>query len=973
VDDFYYLARTALVKDEAHYDKFDRAFAAYFKGVELLTDFTQDVPLEWLRKTLELELSPEQKAAIEKMGWDELMETLKKRFEEQKERHEGGSKMIGTGGTSPFGAYGYNPQGIRIGQAGGRNKSAVKVWDQRAYKDYDDTKELGTRNIKVALRRLRRFAREGAADELDLDDTIHCTAANAGMLDIKMVPERHNKVKVLLLMDVGGTMDEHIHRVEELFSAAKTEFKHLEFYYFHNCVYDFVWKNNRRRYSEKTATWDVIRKYNKDYKLIFVGDATMSPYEILQPGGSVEYNNEEGRRRVAAAPDARLPEVRLDQPRAAGRLAVPAEHFHRAATAQPAHVPAHAGRAGRRDALAEQMTVGVGALALLAALASGCASLPGADARRGAARRRHSRHAAAGTGPRRGAGRDPGPGRLKALLERFLDLVRLGRVVARDDVDDTEWSRLIDATPAQVRSLLQTEGYFQPRGPPGTPARPRAAGQPDLVRVIVEPGQRARVSAASPSRPKASSNAAPPRRRPCRGHAGPDPQGLALPSGQRVPQCRLGRGQGRRAGQAARGRLCHAAFSGTGGRSRRGQAGGAHLRGRGQRAAVPLRQAAHRRPGHPRRAHRGLLRRRARRGAPVTEACCWTSRTGCRSPACSTASASRWTPTPAGRRSRRGGAAAGIAAAGLHLRPGLQRQHARARFGGTPVPARVRLCGAVAPEDRTGRLRQAWDGEISSHPGEGLYRNLIGGAVERLLSDTDEVLSQRVRIGRAQDTTRLERLFFAELERSLRRTDAGDRNSATAGSLNFHGGWRDLDSIVLPSDGETLSIQLGIGRSRGTDADSGTFGRAYGRLTVYRPLGRTWYGQARVELGRVFLGSNMVVPESQKWRAGGDDSVRGYAYRTLGPLVDGAWAAARSLATGSLELARPIRRRCLRSGAPCSSTPATPPIRSASSSPKLGYGVGVRWRSPVGPLRLDLARAQKTGKARLHFSVGIAF
>jgi uncharacterized protein with von Willebrand factor type A (vWA) domain len=293
IDKFYFLSRTTLVKDEANFDKFDRAFSAYFKGVELLTDFTQDVPLEWLRKTLELELSAEEKAAIEKMGWDELMETLKKRFEEQKERHEGGNRMIGTGGTSPFGANGYNPQGIRIGQAGGRNKSAVKVWDQRAYKDYDDTKELGTRNIKVALRRLRRFAREGAEMELDLDGTIHHTAAQAGLLDIRMQPERHNKVKVLLLMDVGGTMDEHVHRVEELFSAAKSEFKHLEFFYFHNCVYDFVWKNNRRRFAEKTATWDLIRTYNKDWKLVFVGDATMSPYEILQPGGSVEYNNEE--------------------------------------------------------------------------------------------------------------------------------------------------------------------------------------------------------------------------------------------------------------------------------------------------------------------------------------------------------------------------------------------------------------------------------------------------------------------------------------------------------------------------------------------------------------------------------------------------------------------------------------------------------------------------------------------------------
>ncbi len=293
IGDFYYLSRCVLVKDEKHYDKFDRAFAAYFKGVEMVADFTKDIPLEWLRKNLELELSAEDKAKIEKMGWDELMETLKKRFEEQKERHEGGSKWIGTGGTSPFGANGFNPQGIRIGQEKSRNKSAVKVWDQRAYKDYDDSQELGTRNIKVALRRLRKFARQGSAEELDLDDTIRSTAANAGWLDIKMVPERHNNVKVLLLMDVGGTMDEHIARVEELFSASKSEFKHLEFYYFHNCVYDFMWKNNRRRFSEKFATLDIIRKYNKDYKLIFIGDATMSPYEILQPGGSVEYNNAE--------------------------------------------------------------------------------------------------------------------------------------------------------------------------------------------------------------------------------------------------------------------------------------------------------------------------------------------------------------------------------------------------------------------------------------------------------------------------------------------------------------------------------------------------------------------------------------------------------------------------------------------------------------------------------------------------------
>jgi uncharacterized protein len=293
VDEFYHLARLSLVKNEAHFDKFDRAFATYFRGTVAEVDLSKDIPLDWLRKQFERELTAEDKAKIEAMGWDKLMDRIKQLMEEQKERHEGGNKWIGTGGTSPFGAHGYNPEGIRIGQDKSRNRNAVKVWDQREFKDYDDTIELDTRNIKVALRRLRKFARQGAAEVLDLDDTIHCTAANAGMLDIKMIPERHNTVKVLLLMDVGGSMDDHVHRVEELFSAAKSEFKHLEFYYFHNCVYDFMWKNNHRRFTEKVPTWDILRKYNKDYKLIFVGDATMSPYEILQAHGSVEYNNEE--------------------------------------------------------------------------------------------------------------------------------------------------------------------------------------------------------------------------------------------------------------------------------------------------------------------------------------------------------------------------------------------------------------------------------------------------------------------------------------------------------------------------------------------------------------------------------------------------------------------------------------------------------------------------------------------------------
>ncbi|CAM2160922.1 MULTISPECIES: vWA domain-containing protein [Paraburkholderia] len=293
LDDFYFLARMTLVKDEQYFDRFDQAFGAYFRGIEKKSAQAFEIPEDWLKKRLERDFTPEQRAQIEAMGGlDKLMERLKQLFDEQKERHEGGSKWIGTGGTSPFGNGGYNPEGIRIGGEGGQ-RSAVKVWDARAYRDYDDQVEIGTRNIKVALRRLRRFAREGAAEELDLTDTIRSTAANAGWLDLKMVPERHNKVKVLMLLDVGGSMDDHIKRTEELFSAAKAEFKHLEFYYFHNCVYDYLWKNNRRRHAERTSTWDLLHKFTPDYKLIFVGDATMSPYEVLQPGGSVEYNNPE--------------------------------------------------------------------------------------------------------------------------------------------------------------------------------------------------------------------------------------------------------------------------------------------------------------------------------------------------------------------------------------------------------------------------------------------------------------------------------------------------------------------------------------------------------------------------------------------------------------------------------------------------------------------------------------------------------
>jgi uncharacterized protein with von Willebrand factor type A (vWA) domain len=293
IDEFYYLARASLVKDESLYDRFDRVFSAHFKGIQqLFGPPGAEIPEEWLRGLFDRLFSDEEKAKIEAMDWDELMETLRKRLEEQKEEHHGGNKWIGTGGTSPFGQGGYNPAGIRIGSQGGQ-RSAVKVWDQREYRNLDDSIELGTRNLKVALRRLRRFARQGAADELDLPGTIDSTARNAGFLDIKMVPERHNAIKVLLFLDAGGSMDDHVRVCEELFSAAKSEFKHLEYFYFHNCVYEGVWKDNRRRHTEKTSVMDVLHKYAADYKLILVGDATMSPYEITYAGGSVEHFNEE--------------------------------------------------------------------------------------------------------------------------------------------------------------------------------------------------------------------------------------------------------------------------------------------------------------------------------------------------------------------------------------------------------------------------------------------------------------------------------------------------------------------------------------------------------------------------------------------------------------------------------------------------------------------------------------------------------
>jgi hypothetical protein len=297
VDGFYYLARTAMVKDERHLDRFDRAFAASFQGLDAVTPEAVldalDLPEDWLRKLTEKHMTPDERAAVEALGgFDKLMETLRQRLEEQKGRHQGGNKWVGTAGTSPFGAYGYNPEGVRIGQKEGRHGRAVKVWDKREFRNLDDSVELGTRNIKVALKRLRKWARDGAAEELDLDQTIRATAEH-GYLDVQTRPERRNAVKVLLFLDVGGSMDPYVRVVEELFSAAKSEFRHLEHFYFHNCLYEGVWRDNRRRWDAQTPTWDLLRTYGPDWKCIFVGDASMSPYEILHPGGANEHWNSE--------------------------------------------------------------------------------------------------------------------------------------------------------------------------------------------------------------------------------------------------------------------------------------------------------------------------------------------------------------------------------------------------------------------------------------------------------------------------------------------------------------------------------------------------------------------------------------------------------------------------------------------------------------------------------------------------------
>jgi translocation and assembly module TamA len=617
---------------------------------------------------------------------------------------------------------------------------------------------------------------------------------------------------------------------------------------------------------------------------------------------------------------------------------------------------------------------------LLAALwLGGCAALPGPPAATpgpaaSAAAPAAAAPAAAASGPATATGvriEIEAPAELKALLERHLDLVRLGRV-AREEVDDTEWSRLIDATPAQVRDLLQTEGYFSPQvkleRAPG-----RASGQPDLVRLLLDPGPRARVSRVTievEGELERSASAGEPLavatldqlRKAWDLPAGRDFRNPAWSEAKAAALARL-----RAAGYAS------AAWSGT----------GAEIDV--EHDEVRLFVVADSGPlyrwgsleveglvAQDIETVRNLVA--ARRGAPVTEALLLDFQERLQKAGLFETVSVTLDPDPAQAAEARILArlreaplqtwtfGVGVSA---NTGPRASVEHLYRRVFGLAATSRVKI--------EVGKLRQAWDAEVSTNPGVGLYRNLIGGAVERLVSDTDVVLSQHVRLGRAQDAQRVERLFFAEADRSLRVTDAGDRNNAYALSLNFHGGWRNLDSVVLPTDGETLAIELGIGRSNGTNAVAGIFTRSYGRLTVYRPLGRTWYGQARLELGNVFLRPNMVVTESQEWRAGGDDSVRGYAYRSLGPLVDGAVGGGTSLFTASAELARPVSSSLPSLWGAVFVDVGNAANGFANLSPALGYGVGLRWRSPVGPLRVDWAYGREVHRSRLHFSIGIAF
>jgi translocation and assembly module TamA len=563
------------------------------------------------------------------------------------------------------------------------------------------------------------------------------------------------------------------------------------------------------------------------------------------------------------------------------------------------------------------------------------------------------------------------PPELKALLERHLDLVRLGRI-ERDDVDDTEWARLIDASPLQVRELLQTEGYFAPQvrieRAPG-----RAIGQADRVTLTVVPGARARVARLTLEAEGELE----------RGAAQSEPYAVAameqwrkswdLPVGADFRNPSWGEAKSAALARLRAAGYATATWIGTSADVdvERNEVrlflvvdsgplfrlGPLQIEGLVAQDPTTVRNLAY-----------------TKRGVPVTETLLLDFQERLQKSGLFETVNVTLDPDPARAaeapvlvRLREAPLQVYTFGVGFSANTGARAsvEHLYRRVFGLPASSKVKI--------EVGELRQAWDAEISGRPDERLYRNLVGGAVERLVSDTDVVLAQRLRLGRTQDTQRIERLFYAEAERSSRRTLAGDRNDALAVSANFHGGWRDLDSVLLPTFGETLAIQVGVGQSSGTDADRGPFGRVYGRLTVYRPLGRTWYGQARLELGRVLLGSNMVVPESLKWRAGGDDSVRGYSFRSLGPVVDGAVGSGLVLFTSSVEVARPILDSMPTLWGALFVDAGNAAASLSTLKPVYGVGLGVRWRSPVGPLRLDWAYGSETRKGRIHFSVGIAF
>jgi translocation and assembly module TamA len=618
---------------------------------------------------------------------------------------------------------------------------------------------------------------------------------------------------------------------------------------------------------------------------------------------------------------------------------------------------------------------------LLPALLAGCASTPGNGTAPGAASASSSAEGFSLVTPQEFEQQSPtlgvkieidAPGDLKDLLEKHLDLVRLGRV-ARDDVDDTEWARLIDASPAQVRELLQTEGYFSPKvAVSRTPGR--GNNEPDQVKLQVEPGARARVTrvtleaegeldtGATAGEAHAAQTLAQLRKT----WELPTGAGFRNPAWSAAKSAALGRL--RAAGYA------NATWSGTGAdvdvaknevrlflvvdSGPLYRLGSFQIEGLSAQDPETVRNLAF-----------------TKRGAPVTEALLLDfqerlQKSGLFETVSVTLDADPAKAASADLNVRLREAALQVYtfAVGFSANTGARAsvEHLYRRVFGLPASSKLKI--------EVGQLRQAWDAEISGRPDEGLYRNLLGGAVERLVSDSDVVLSQQMRLGRAQDTQRIERLFYAGFDRSQRvKTFDGLKSTAIAWSGNFHGGWRDLDSVVLPTHGETLAIQLGAGRASGTNADNGWFARTYGRLTVYRTLGRAWYAQARLELGQVYLGPNMVVPEALKWRAGGDESVRGYSYRSLGPLVDGAVGSGTALFTGSVELARPFLDSMPTLWGAVFLDAGNAADNFGSIRPVYGTGLGVRWRSPVGPLRLDWAYGSETRKGRIHFSVGIAF